>query len=100
MSTCRSELKKLAKILVGSNPSLFPLLEDHAQVFKDQPASKIWIIAARLEKTWVKAKSDKVFHNPNHVCNSVIPRLMQFAFLNGPPMATISIYPSPLAVMA
>ena len=100
MSTCRSELKKLAKILVGSDPSLFPSLEDHARAFKDQPTSEIRIIAARLEKTRAKAKSDKVFHDPNHVRNSVIPRLAQFAFLNDPPTATVSIYPSSLAVTA
>ena len=100
MSTWQSELKKLVKILVGSDPSLFPSLEDHARAFKDQPTSKIRIIAARLEKTRVKAKSDKVFHNPNHVRNSVIPHRAQFTFLNDPPMATVSIYPSPLAVMA
>ena len=100
MSTCRSKLKKLAKILVGFNPSLFPSLEDHPQAFKDQPTSKIQIIAKRLEKTQVKAKSDKVFHDPNHIHNSVIPCLTQFAFLNNPPTATVSIYPSPLAVTA
>ena len=100
MSTCRSELKKFVKVLVGSDPSLFPSLEDHARAFKDQPTSEIWIIAARLEKTQVKAKSEKVFHDPNHVHNSVIPHLTQFAFLNDPPMATVSIYPSPLAVTA
>ena len=96
MSTCWSELKKLAKILVGSDPSLFPSLEDHAWAFKDQPTSGIRIIATRLEKTRAKAKSDKVFHDPNHIHNSVIPRLAQFAFLNNPLMATISIYTSPL----
>ena len=98
MSTCRSELKKLAKILVGSDPDLFPSREDHTRAFQDQPIPEIRIIAARLEKTRAKAKSEKLFHDPNHVRNSVYPRLAQFAFLNDPPTVAVSIDPFPVAV--
>ena len=98
MSTCRSELKKLAKILVGSDPKLFPSCEDHAWAFQDQPVPKIRIIAARLEKARAKAKSENTFHDPNHVRNLVIPRLAQFAFLNNPPTVTVSTDPFPISV--
>ena len=91
MSTCQSELKKLAKILVGSDPDLFPSREDHTRAFQDQPIPEIRIIAARLEKTHAKAKSEKLFHDSDHVCNSVYPRLAQFAFLNDPPCQEIGL---------
>ena len=90
LSTCRPELKKLAKILVGSDLNIFPLCKDHAQAFQDQPALEIHIIATRLEKAQAKAKSNTLFHNPDHVRNSVFARLAQFAYLNDPPTVTMS----------
>ena len=98
MLTCQSKLKKLAKILVGSNPEFFPSCEDHTQAFQDQPVPEIWIIAARLEKARVKAKSENIFHDPDHICNLIIPHFTQFAFLNNPPMVAVSADPFPVIV--
>ena len=96
MSTCQSELKKLAKILVGSDPKLLPPREDHARAFQDQPVPEIRIIAARLEKARAKAKSENIFHDPDHIRNLVIPRLAQFSFLNDPPTVAVSADPFPV----
>ena len=92
-STCRSELKKLAKILVGSDPDLFPLHEDQAKAFEDQPTPEICVIAARLEKTWAKGKGKskaEQLHDPKDVHDLVTGRLAQFAYLNYPPTTTVS----------
>ena len=75
---------------MGSDLNIFPLRKDHAQAFQDQPAPEIRIIATRLEKAQAKAKSNTLFHDPDHVRNSVIARLAQFAYLNDPPTVTMS----------
>jgi hypothetical protein len=87
-STCRSELKKLAKILVGSNPDLFPSCEDQADALQNKPAHEIRIIAARLDKK--RTKSEKPLYDSEHVRTSVIACLGQFEYLNCPPTITVS----------
>lgn len=87
-STCRSELKKLARILVGSDPYLFPSREDHAQGLQDQPAPEIRVIAARLKRKG--PKSENFFYDPDHVRTSVADYLPQFKYLNDPPTDTVS----------
>ena len=50
VSTYWSELKKFAKILVGSDPELFPLPEDGEQHSQDKAAPKIHATAAKSAK--------------------------------------------------
>lgn len=88
ISTCRSELKKLARILVGSDPELFPLPEDSKQPFEDKAAPEIRGIAAKSAK---RSTQSRTFHDPGHVHTSVTACLIDFAFLNDPPIATASI---------
>ena len=91
ISTSRSELKKLAKIFVGVDPSLFPLSEDHKS-FLDRSAPEVRTIAARMEKKKKKAKAvSQPLHDSNHVRTSVASRLAQFAFMNNPPTANVRI---------
>ena len=87
-STCRSELKKLAKILVGTDSELFPSREEEAQELQDKTASEIRIIAARLEKK--RARSERFLYDPDHIRTSVAGCLAQFEYLNHPPTATVS----------
>lgn len=89
-STCRSEVKKLARILVGSDPELFPLCADQAQDLQDKSATEIRGIAARLEKK--RDKSKQHFHDPDHVRTSITGRLAQFEYLNDPPTITVSYF--------
>ena len=94
ISTCRGDLKKLAQILVGSDPELFPD-SDINQSFEDQKAPEICAIAAKTSKK--PAKSHR-FHNPDHVRTLTASRLVDFAFLNNPPTTTVSIQTLPSVV--
>lgn len=87
-STCWSELKKLAKILVGSDPDLFPLRSDQAQEFQDKSAAEIRLIAARLEKKNGKAE---LLYDPDHIRTSIMESLTQFKYLNYPVTTSVSI---------
>lgn len=81
-------MKKLAKILVGSDPELFLSPENIKQPFKDRVAPEIRVIATRSSK---KSARSHPFYDPDHVRTSVIDRLTDYAFLNDPPTTTVSI---------
>lgn len=101
ISTSRGELKKLAKILVGVDLGLFPLLTEDHKAFADRSAPEIRTIAARMEKKKKKKKApagSQPLHNSSHVRASVTSRLAQFAYLNDPPTATVSIVYNVLSV--
>jgi hypothetical protein len=88
MSTCRSELKKLAKILVGSDPEIFPSNENKHQ-FQDQTVPEIRAAAARLEKKSGRGQKTPIY-DPAHVSTMVTNRLINFAYLNNPPTVVVS----------
>ena len=91
IATSRGELKKLAKILVGADPTLFPLSEDHKS-FIDRSAPEIRMLAARMEKKKKKvAAGSQPLYDSNHVCASVASRLVKFTYLNDPPTADVSV---------
>ena len=99
ISTSRGELKKLAKILVGVDLGLFPLLTEDHKAFADRSAPEIRTIAARMEKKKKKAPAgSQPLHDSSHVRASVTSRLAQFAYLNDPPTATVSIVYNVLSV--
>ena len=81
-------MKKLARILVGSNSGLFPSSGDINQPFKDQTAPEIHVIASRSSK---KPYKSHPFWDPSHVRSSVANRLVDFAFLNNPPTAIVGV---------
>jgi len=86
ISTCRGELKKLARVLVGSDPELFPSPENIDQPFKDQTAPRICVVAAKSSKKPIKSHP---FWDPSHVRILVANHLVDFSFLNDPPMAAV-----------
>jgi hypothetical protein len=88
MSTCRSELKKLARILVGADAELFPSPENIDGRFKNQTAPEIRVAASKSSK---KPTHLHPFHDPDHVRALVTGRLVDFAFLNDPPTATVRV---------
>jgi hypothetical protein len=89
ISTCRGELKKLARILVGSDPDLFPSPENIAEPFKNQTAPEIRLTVARSSKK--PAHRSHQVHNPDHIRALVADHLADFAFLNNPPTTAVSI---------
>jgi hypothetical protein len=82
-------LKKLAAILVGSDPELFPSPENIARPFKDQTAPEIRLTARKLSKK--SAHRSHQLYDPNHIRTLVADRLTNFAFLNNPPTTTVRI---------
>ena len=81
-------MKKLVKILVGSDPELFPIPENIGEPFKDQTAPEIRAIAAKSSRKTTKSHP---FWDPDHVHTSVTDRLVDFAFLNDPPTSTVCV---------
>lgn len=79
VSTCRSELKKLTKILVGSDSDLFPSPENDKQCFQSKATPEIRVIAARSAK---RPTLSHPLYDPDHVQTSVASRLINFSFLN------------------
>ena len=82
MSTSQSDLKKLAKILVATDPGIFPLLENPFK--SNHTAPEICAIARRMKK------SPKTTVNNINICASVTVCLTCFAFLNNLQTATAS----------
>lgn len=91
ISTYWGNLKKLARVLVGLDPELFPSPENISQPFKSQTAPEICGTAARLSRKPVKSSP---FWDLDHVCTLVADCLAGFAFLNDPPTATVGVFPS------
>ena len=89
ISTCRCELKKLAQILVGSDPDLFPSPENLKQPFKDLAAPNIR--ATNPPKKPASTQSHPLW-DPDNVCTAVRDRLKDFSFLNDPPTATVGAF--------
>ena len=98
ISTSRGELKKLAKILVGVDLGLFPLLTEDHKAFADRSAPEIRTIAAKMEKKKKAPAGSQPLHGSSHVRASVTSCLAQFAYLNDPPTATVSIVYNVLSV--
>lgn len=97
ISTSRGELKKLARVLVISDPDLFPLSKDqHALLVQDFTAPEIRASATRMEKKQAKSRSERPRHDPAHVRTLINERLAQFAFLNDPPISSVSVGHTPI----
>ncbi|KAF9777993.1 hypothetical protein BJ322DRAFT_1214923 [Thelephora terrestris] len=94
VSTSRSELKKLAKLLVASDPELFPISEDQEGILT-RSVPEIRRIASRLER---RARFGIALppHNPNHVRTSVVSRLTDSVYLNEPPTADGDLLAHPI----
>jgi hypothetical protein len=86
-STCRGELKKLAKILVRLDPTIFPPIQGEESSFNDKTAPEIRSAIARM----AKEKKPHRPHEPRDVRAIVIERLGNFEFLNHPPTITVSL---------
>ncbi|KAF9781496.1 hypothetical protein BJ322DRAFT_1022910 [Thelephora terrestris] len=83
IATCRGELKKLAKILIKSDPELFPPENNEGPPW-DKTTSEIRTIAARLAK---QPANVQPLYDSNHVRTLVARRLTDLVFLNNPPTA-------------
>ncbi|KAF9783130.1 hypothetical protein BJ322DRAFT_1110024 [Thelephora terrestris] len=83
IATCRGELKKLAKILVKSDPELFPPENNEGPPW-DKTTSEIRTIAARLAR---QPANVQPLYDSNHVRTLVARRLTDLVFLNNPPTA-------------
>jgi hypothetical protein len=91
MSTSRSEMKKLAKSLVGADPEIFPPREGQEPLeLLDEPIADIRTITSRKERRKSKSKPEQPLHDPEHVRDAVTCRLVQFAYLNDPPTVDVS----------
>ncbi|KAF9789591.1 hypothetical protein BJ322DRAFT_1105454 [Thelephora terrestris] len=97
ISTSRSELKKLAKILVGVDPGLFPLLSKDHNALADRSAPEIRTIAAKMLKNKKNTPAtSQPLYDYSHVRASVTSRLAQFAYLNNPPTTDGDLFASPI----
>lgn len=73
---------------MGSDPELFPSSEDSEQLVWDKAAPEIRVVAAKSAK---RSTQFNLLHDPDHVRTSVATRLTDFAFLNDPPTAAVSV---------
>ena len=82
ISTSRSELKKLAQILVASDPSIFPPSERQQLILSARSAPEIRRMDSRAPRF--------VSNDPEHVHTIITSQLANFGFMNDPPTATVS----------
>ena len=80
LSTCRSDVKKLAKILVASDSELFPASANES--FDNKTTIEIRAAAAKALKKSGQSHSP---HDPSRIRTLIEERLTNFSFLNDPP---------------